>query len=129
MTRYRYDPDMDCLVPIMDRRNDVDAPPSGPMIIKDIDGYRTIAGDVAHEGKRVHIGSRSRHREFLRDNGYVEVGNDFDRGQVNEGLPRRETKAEFQAKRRSRVEAIKMAIDLVRTGRVNERFDTQRRDD
>lgn len=120
--RYRYDADMDCLVPIRDGRNDLPPPPSGPTIIRDIDGYRTVAGDVANDGKRVHIGSRSRHREFLRDNSYVEVGNDFDRGQVLEGRPRRETKEQFQRDQRNRVEHIKRAIDLVRTDRVAEHF-------
>lgn len=128
--RYRYDPDMDCLVEIRDGRNDVPPPPAGPMIVRDIEGYRTVAGDVAHDGKRVHIGSRSRHREFLRDNNYVEVGNDYDRRQVDERQPRRETRAEFQRKQRDRVEAIKMSIDLVRTGRVAERFNVNgHRDD
>ena len=33
-------------------------------------------GYVASDGKRIVIGSRSRHRAFLRDNHYVEVGNE-----------------------------------------------------
>lgn len=127
--RFRYDRDMDCLVPISDRRNDIPPPPSGPTIIRDIDGYRTVAGDVAHDGKRVHIGSRSRHREFLRDNNYVEVGNDYDRKQVDQRQPRRETKAQFQTRQRDRVEHIKRAIDLVRTGRVAEHFNVNRHRD
>lgn len=49
---------------------------SGIQIIKDIDPYQAIATDVA-TGKRPNITSRSQHREFLRRNGYVEMGNDM----------------------------------------------------
>ena len=78
MTRRRYiwDSDLDCLVEIGAGSNHPDPEPSGVQIVRDIEPYRTAASDVAHEGKRVVIGSRSRHREFLRDNGYVEVGNE-----------------------------------------------------
>ncbi len=44
-------------------------------IIRDIDAYRTVAADVATGGKAV-IGGRRQHREFLKRNGYVEVGNE-----------------------------------------------------
>ena len=72
MTRRRYiwDSDLDCLVEIGAGSNHPDPEPSGVQIVRDIEPYRTAASDVAHEGKR------SRHREFLRDNGYVEVGNE-----------------------------------------------------
>ena len=73
---YRYDADLDCLVRVGDGSNHVDAQPSGMQIIKDIEPYRTAASDVASDGKRVVIGSRSRHRTFLRDNSYTEVGNE-----------------------------------------------------
>lgn len=43
-------------------------------IIKDIDPYKTIAADA--NGKPAKIGSRREHREFLKRNNYVEVGND-----------------------------------------------------
>ena len=49
---------------------------AGPQIISDIAPYRTVATDVA-TGKRALIGGRRQHREFLRRNGYVEVGNDY----------------------------------------------------
>lgn len=45
-------------------------------IIKDIDPYKTAAMDK-RTGKRAVIGGRAQHREFLRDNGYHEVGNDY----------------------------------------------------
>jgi hypothetical protein len=48
----------------------------GPQIMSDIAPYRTAATDVA-TGKRAVIGGRRQHREFLRRNGYVEVGNDY----------------------------------------------------
>ena len=49
---------------------------AGPQIMSDIAPYRTTATDVA-TGKRAVIGGRRQHREFLRRNGYVEVGNDY----------------------------------------------------
>lgn len=42
----------------------------------DIQPYRSVAVDK-ETGKRVVIESRRQHREFLRRNDYVEVGNDF----------------------------------------------------
>jgi hypothetical protein len=49
---------------------------AGPQIISDIAPYCTVATDVA-TGQRAVIGGRRQHREFLRRNGYVEVGNDY----------------------------------------------------
>ena len=49
---------------------------AGPQIISDIAPYRTAATDIA-TGKRAVIGGRRQHREFLRRNGYVEIGNDY----------------------------------------------------
>jgi len=64
--------------------HDVDAPwpeacyrhkASGSIqIIKDIDPYRSVASDV--NGKQARIGSRREHREFLKRNNYIEVGNE-----------------------------------------------------
>lgn len=48
---------------------------SGPMVISDIAEYRAAAADKA-TGKRPVIGGRRQHREFLKNNGYREVGND-----------------------------------------------------
>lgn len=47
---------------------------SSTQIIKDIDPYKTVAADV--NGRPAKIGSRREHREFLKRNNYVEVGND-----------------------------------------------------
>jgi hypothetical protein len=44
-------------------------------VIRDIDPYRSIATDVA-TGKRPIIAGRRQHREFLRRNNYLEVGNE-----------------------------------------------------
>lgn len=49
---------------------------SAPMVISDIKEYRASAVDKA-TGKRPVIDGRRQHREFLRNNGYREVGNDY----------------------------------------------------
>ncbi len=49
---------------------------AGPQIMSDIAPHRSAATDVA-SGQRAVIGGRRQHREFLRRNGYVEVGNDY----------------------------------------------------
>jgi hypothetical protein len=80
MPRYRYDKEMDCIVEIRDGSNFFEEkPPKGPSIIKDIEGYRGMGADVASEGKRPWIGSRSQHRDYLRRNGYVETGTEAPR--------------------------------------------------
>lgn len=44
-------------------------------IIRDIDPYKAVAVD-SRTGKAPRIGSRREHREFLKANNYVEVGNE-----------------------------------------------------
>lgn len=74
---YVYDAEMDAIIQIggpgtnrpLERLH-------GLSIIRDIEPYRTVASDVASGGAQAVIGSRSRHRAFLRDNAYVEVGNE-----------------------------------------------------
>ena len=56
-------------------REPADAQPIGLQIIKDIDPYKAVAVDVATD-KAPAIGSRREHREFLKRNGYHEVGNE-----------------------------------------------------
>lgn len=46
-----------------------------PMIAPDIGPYQAVAVDVA-TGKPPIINSRSAHRDFLKRNGYTEVGNE-----------------------------------------------------
>lgn len=78
-SRYIFDRDLGCLVEITEGSNrqgpEKMVAPKG--CIRDIEPYRAAASDVASDNKRPMIGSRSRHKEFLRDNGYVEVGNSF----------------------------------------------------
>ncbi len=45
------------------------------MVQADISPYRTVAADK-ETGKRLNIGSRKEHKEFLRRNGYEELGNE-----------------------------------------------------
>ena len=49
---------------------------NAPMVISDLKEYRTIAIDKA-TGTRTTIDGRRDHREFLKRNGYVELGNDY----------------------------------------------------
>lgn len=44
-------------------------------IIKDIEPYQAVALDQ-ETGKAPRIGGRRQHREFLKRNGYIEVGNE-----------------------------------------------------
>ena len=48
---------------------------SGMQIIKDIEPYKAIASDIA-TGKPPVIEGRRQHREFMRRNNYVEIGNE-----------------------------------------------------
>ena len=56
-------------------REPADPQAIGLQIIKDIDPYKAVAVDVATD-KAPAIGSRREHREFLKRNGYHEVGNE-----------------------------------------------------
>lgn len=49
---------------------------AGPQIIRDIDPYQAVGGDIAQGGKLPKIGGRRQHREYLKRNGYIEVGNE-----------------------------------------------------
>lgn len=53
---------------------------AAPMVMSDLAEYRTAAADK-ETGKLAHIGGRRQHREFLRRNGYEEVGNEYVRPQ------------------------------------------------
>lgn len=50
-------------------------PLSGITIIPDIQPYKAVGFDVATGGAPA-IGSRREHREFLKRNNYIEVGNE-----------------------------------------------------
>jgi hypothetical protein len=55
----------------------------GAVIIRDIEPYKTVAADT--NGKRVVVGGRRQHREFLNRNGYVEMGNEQPRNRLQYG--------------------------------------------
>lgn len=111
MARYRYDRATGDLYEI----GDADAS-CGPQVMPDIEPYLTAAGDVAAGGARVVIGGRAQHQEFLRRNNLREVGNDYDRRQVDEGKPRMQTQSEWKVAREQRIRAIKHAADMLRAG-------------
>jgi hypothetical protein len=46
----------------------------GVQIIKDIEPYQAMGSDVAAGGNAPQIGGRRQHREYLKRNGYHEVG-------------------------------------------------------
>jgi hypothetical protein len=48
---------------------------TAPYVAPDIQAYQAVAVDVA-TGKPPVISSRSAHRDFLKRNGYIEVGNE-----------------------------------------------------
>lgn len=60
---------------------------AGTQIIRDIDPYQAVGGDVANAGKPPKIGGRRQHREYLKRNGYIEVGNEVMRPQKRDYGP------------------------------------------
>jgi hypothetical protein len=74
-----YDRDLDAMVEVTpwSNRPKEARPSDGVQIIRDLDTYRTVAGDVANGGDPVTIGGRRQHREFLARNNYVEAGNEL----------------------------------------------------
>jgi putative FmdB family regulatory protein len=56
-------------------REDIPRIIEAPMVAPDIGPYQAVAVDVA-TGKPPVINSRSAHRDFLKRNGYTEVGNE-----------------------------------------------------
>jgi hypothetical protein len=89
------------------RELDLNAPrqPSvGPMIIRDIDPYRSMA-----TGERIR--SRRHHRDHLRAHRLVEVGNEYSKGLPIDSAP--ESRAMTTAGRR---DAIERAIAQVEQG-------------
>lgn len=71
---------------------------AAPFVMSDLEPYKAVAAEK-HTGQRPVIGGRRQHREFLRRNGYIEVGNDF-------AVPRRE-----ELSRDGRVADIKRALE------------------
>ena len=70
MTRkvYVYDSDRKKMVPKRSR-----APKGDVQIMKDIEPYKVVGGPLAGQW----ITSRSKHREYMKANGFIEVGNEY----------------------------------------------------
>lgn len=97
MTRrtYVYDSDLDAMVQVSGPETNHPQPErSGVQIIRDIDGYKAVGSDVASGGEAPWIGSRARHREYLRDNAYVEVGNEAPIARPRHWMDQRREQAE-----------------------------------
>ena len=62
-----------------------------PMVIADIQPYQAMGVDVA-TGDAPMITSRSKHRDYLKRNGYVELGNDMP------DMSKRELKGDFNVR-------------------------------
>lgn len=77
---------------------------SGLQIIKDIEPYQAVGGDVALGGKLPKIGGRRQHREYLKRNGYIEVGNERRPQQADYGreVTEREVRQVYERLRDSR---------------------------
>lgn len=65
---------------------------SAPYVQPDIQPYRAVAVDKK-TGKMPVINSRREHREYLKRNGYVEIGND-----IPKEPPKREVRGDFVTK-------------------------------
>lgn len=77
-TRYRWDKDLGCLIEIREGSNYPESPKLvGPSnLIRDLEPYKPIAADKETGVRPSYIGGRAQHREFLKRNGYIEVGNE-----------------------------------------------------
>ena len=73
-----------------------------PMVIADIQPYQAMAVDKA-TGKAPVINSRREHRDFLRRNGYVEIGNEMPKQE------KKETKGDFNVRSELR-QAVKEVL-------------------
>ena len=80
--RWRYDKETKELIPLEDWLRKYDSRTGTHHVIPDIKPYMAVAGDMA--GK--WISSRKEHREFLRRNGFEEVGNEKSYMMRNNGM-------------------------------------------
>lgn len=76
---------------------------SAPMIMGDIEPYQAMAIDK-QTGEMPFITSRIKHKEFLKNNGYVEIGNE-----IKEPKQRTEVLGDFNMKQ-DIAEATKKAL-------------------
>lgn len=73
--RYRYDKESKSLIPVDEWfRKYGEKKTLTHYVVPDIEPYKPVTGDMA--GKWIH--SRRQHREFLKRNNLVEVGNEYD---------------------------------------------------
>lgn len=80
-----------------------------PMVRSDIAPYQAMGVDVAN-GKCPVISSRAEHRDYLRRNGYIEVGND------KMPVPTQpDAWLNTKEQDRARAQAVKQAIEEVRS--------------
>jgi hypothetical protein len=76
MSRITYTWDKSRQIWVESTRSKIRNAPSGFQIIRDLKPYKAAAIDK-NTGKRPMIDGRAEHREFLKRNGYREVGNDW----------------------------------------------------
>lgn len=76
----------------------------GTQIIRDIDPYQAVGADVANGGKPPKIGGRRQHREYLKRNAYIEVGNEHRPPKADYGaeVTEREVRQTYERLRDSR---------------------------
>ena len=72
LVRYIQDPKTLELIPADQYQREVRS--TGPHIMPDLKDYKSVAWDK-ERGGQVVVSGRKQHREFLRRNGYEEVGN------------------------------------------------------
>lgn len=82
--RFRYDKETKSVIPLNEwlAKNAESVNPASYYVLPDIEPYQAVTGDMA--GK--WITSRSEHREFLRRNNLIEVGNEKDYIVRNRGM-------------------------------------------
>ena len=80
-TRYRYDIDLDCMVPIYSSSNYfVEDAPKGPTVISDTMGSDVNGLRAMYRKDKKHFDSKSRYRADVKAHGIEISGNDDMRG-------------------------------------------------
>lgn len=77
--------DFDKPLPICDCGSEMQRLISAPRVMSDIEPYQAVGVDV-ESGTAPMITSRSHHREYLKRNNYVELGNDVPTPKVNDEI-------------------------------------------
>ena len=79
-TRYRYDPDLECLVEIGGNANFFEEAPKGPNVISDDMGAGVNGLRAMYRKDKKHFDSKSRYKADVKANGLEISGNDDMRG-------------------------------------------------